>query len=144
MAAKWNSSSTFRQCEKGQTVTEFEVVMKAENSTQSNGVRKRGRPCLLTASLEKKFFRGIRNGLPLKHAAQFAGLSYDTVNRWRIRGDEEDAPDEFRHFCKALRHAQAVSMNRLVRSVQKAGRKDWRAAAWLLNQRHPNDLWLDD
>lgn len=113
--------------------------MKSKDTIQKKS-RKRGRPCLLSFGREKKLFRGIQNGLPLKHAAQLAGLSYDTVNRWKIRGEDEKSPVQFCNFCNALKRAQAVSMNRLVGSVRKAGRKDWRAAAWLLERRHSEEF----
>jgi hypothetical protein len=80
---------------------------------------------------------GIEDGLPLKEAAMLAGLSYDTLNRWRIRGESEDAPRRFRHFCKALQRSDAIAMRVLVSGIRKKGKDDWKAYAWLLERRHP-------
>ena len=82
----------------------------------------------------------IRKGMPLKQAAMLAGMSYETLNRWRIQGEAEDAPPEFRHFWQALRRAQAQAMERLLGRIQTASESDWKAAAWILERRHPDDF----
>ena len=69
-----------------------------------------------------------------------AGISYESLNRWRIAGEAEDARPAFRHFWQSLRQAQAVAMKRLLDRVQNASRADWKAAAWLLERRHPEDF----
>lgn len=102
--------------------------------------RGRGRPSLLTPEREVRLLRAIRRGMPLKQAAMLAGMSYETLNRWRIQGEAEDAPAEFRHFWQALRKAQAVAMERLVGRIQDAAGSDWKAAAWLLERRHPDEF----
>jgi hypothetical protein len=89
----------------------------------------------MTKHCEASLLRAIEDGLPLKHAAMLAGISYDTLNRWRKRGELENAPLRFRQFCKALRHSEAVAMKRLVNGVSAAGKTDWRAAAWILERR---------
>lgn len=101
---------------------------------------KGGRPCLLDKQRKTRLLSAIQKGMPLKHAAMLAGISYDTLNRWRMRGEEKGAPSRFRQFCKALRHSQAVAMLRLVSHIQAAGKQDWRAAAWMLERRHPEDF----
>lgn len=100
----------------------------------------RGRPCLLTKECEATLMKEIENGLPLKEAAEIAGVSYDSLNRWRIRGEDENAPSEFRHFCKALKRAKAVAMRGLVANIRDAGKSDWRAAAWMLERRHKEEF----
>lgn len=100
----------------------------------------RGRPCLLTTEREGILLKAIEDGLPLKQAAMLAGISYDTFNRWRIKGESESAPDEFRDFCKALRHSEAIAMQRLVGRIQSAGETDWKASAWMLEKRFPDEF----
>lgn len=95
---------------------------------------------MLDKQRKTRLLAAIQKGMPLKHAAMLAGISYDTLNRWRVRGEEKGAPLRFRQFCKALRHSQAVAMLRLVSCVQEAGKQDWRAAAWMLERRHPEDF----
>lgn len=101
---------------------------------------KGGRPCLLDKQRKNRLLAAIQKGMPLKHAAMLAGISYDTLNRWRMRGEEKGAPLRFRQFCKALRRSQAVAMLRLVSRIQAAGKQDWRAAAWMLERRHTEDF----
>lgn len=100
----------------------------------------RGRPSLLTEDLQAMLLSGIEEGLPLKQAAMLAGICYETLNRWRKKGESESAPPEFRHFCQALQRSEAVAMQRLVSQVSKAGNTDWRAAAWILERRHPDEF----
>lgn len=95
---------------------------------------------MLNKQRETRLLAAIQKGMPLKHAAMLAGISYDTLNRWRVRGEEKSAPLRFRQFCKALRRSQAVAMLRLVSHIQAAGKQDWRAAAWMLERRHPEDF----
>lgn len=102
--------------------------------------KSRGRPCLLSKECEAKLLGAIETGMPLKYAAQYAGICYETMNRWRIRGELENAPPEFRHFCQAVRQSQAIAMHKLVSRINKASDTDWRAAAWMLERRHPEEF----
>jgi hypothetical protein len=101
---------------------------------------KPGSPCLLTKRCEAVLLKAIEDGMPLKHAAMIAGISYDTLNRWRNKGESEFAPIEFRDFCKALRRAEAVAMQRLLSLISNAGQTDWKAAAWTLERRFPDEF----
>lgn len=96
--------------------------------------RKRGRPCSLTPEVQSVLLKAVERGLPLKESASLAGVSYDTLNRWRNSGEAEDAPPVFRNFYNALYQAQAVAVDTLVSQIQSAARKDWKAAAWLLER----------
>ncbi|GAA5140875.1 hypothetical protein GCM10023213_24150 [Prosthecobacter algae] len=78
--------------------------------------------------------------MPLKQAAAMAGMSYDTLNHWQKRGENESAPPEYRQFCQLLRRSQAVAMQVHVSSICEAAKRDWRAAAWMLERRHPEDF----
>jgi len=89
----------------------------------------------LTEQREAILLKAIEEGMPLKHAAMLAGISYDSLNRWRIRGESEYAPPEFRDFCNALQRSEAIAMQRLVGRIGDAGKSDWRAAAWILERR---------
>lgn len=101
--------------------------------------RKRGRPCGLSTEVQTVLLGAIERGLPLRDSALLAGISYDTLNRWRNSGEAEDAAPEFYNFCNALKRAQAVAVDTLVSQIQSAARKDWKAAAWLLERRHPEN-----
>lgn len=102
--------------------------------------RRKGRPTLLSEATAKVLFEAIERGLPYKQAAGLAGISYDTFNRWRIKGRTYEAPQEFCDFCDRLELAQAKAVDSLVETVRKAASKgDWKAAAWMLERRHPEE-----
>lgn len=79
--------------------------------------------------------------MPLKQAAAIAGMSYDTLNNWQNRGENESAPEQYRQFCQLLRRSQAVAMQVHLSVInQAAGRGDWRASAWVLERRFPKEF----
>lgn len=102
--------------------------------------KKPGRPTLLNPSRQATLLRAIEEGLPLKEAAEIAGISYDTLNHWTNRGQRESAPPEYRQFCQLLRRSQAVAMQVNVSAIREAAKRDWRAAAWILERRFPADF----
>lgn len=102
--------------------------------------KKPGRPTLLNPTRQAALLEAIEQGMPLKQAAAIAGMSYDTLNAWQKRGENESAPEEYRQFCQQLRHSQAVAMQVHVSSICDAAKRDWRAAAWMLERRFPEDF----
>ncbi len=103
--------------------------------------KKPGRPTVWTPERRAALLGAIEQGMPLKQAAAIAGVSYDTLNHWQNRGENESAPEEYRQFCQLLRRSQAVAMQVHLSVIhQAAGRGDWRASAWMLERRHPEDF----
>ena len=102
--------------------------------------KKPGRPTLLNPTRQATLLNAIEEGLPLKEAAEIAGISYDTLNHWTKRGESESAPPEFRQFCQLLRRSQALAMQVNVSAIREAAKRDWRAAAWILERRFPADF----
>lgn len=102
--------------------------------------KKPGRPTLLNPTRQAALLEAIEQGMPLKHAAAVACMSYDTLNRWQKRGENESAPEEYRQFCQLLRRSQAVAMQVHLSSICDAAKRDWRAAAWMLERRYPEDF----
>lgn len=103
-------------------------------------VKKPGRPTLLNPTRQAALLKAIELGMPLKQAAAMADMSYDTLNHWQKRGENESAPPEYRQFCQLLRRSQAVAMQVHLSSICDASKRDWRAAAWILERRHPEDF----
>ena len=104
--------------------------------------QQRGRPCGLTPQKERLLLNAISRGLPYKHAAALAGISYMTFNRWKKSGSKDNAPQEFRDFCDRLETAEAKAADTLLQVISKAARtRDWKAAAWILERRYP-DEWV--
>ena len=105
-----------------------------------NPAKKPGRPTLLNPTRQAALLEAIEQGMPLKQAAAVAGMSYDTLNHWQKRGENESAPPEYCQFYQQLRQSQAVAMQVHVSSICDAAKRDWRAAAWMLERRFPEDF----
>lgn len=101
-----------------------------------------GRPTKLTPELIAHLTEAIRAGMPLKLAAVYAGISYDTLNEWRHHRFPKSAPVELRNlFSDALKRAEADLMYELLVSIKLHAETDapgdWRAAARILERRYP-------
>jgi hypothetical protein len=67
----------------------------------------------------------------LKAACKLAGLGFSTFNGWR----EEDS-----FFAQKIEFAEAQAIERNLALIQRAALKDWKAAAWILERRHPGNV----
>jgi hypothetical protein len=70
-------------------------------------------------------------------ASAAAGIHYQTVRTWLKRGKSEES-GIYADFFVAFTRAKAIAEKRLVKTVLTAGPEDWKAAAWLLERRHPD------
>ena len=87
-----------------------------------------GRPTKRTPERENLLLLAIAKGLPLKAACKLAGLGFTTFDDWR----EEDS-----FFAQKIEFAEAQAIERNLALIQRAALKDWKAAAWILERRHP-------
>lgn len=98
-----------------------------------------GRPTKFTEQTVNRILEAIRNGLSYRHAVQAAGISYDTFLRWMEKG-ENARSGKFREFFDQVKKAEAEGAERNMKLIQEAAEtKDWKAAAWILERRHPDD-----
>jgi len=102
-----------------------------------------GRPTSFTAAKAGRIIKAIRRGLPYKLAAAAGSVSYNTFIRWRNDGSNPDAPRHLREFCHQIRIAEADAAQRFLSLIESAAKKNWQAAAWMLEKRHP-DLFGKD
>jgi hypothetical protein len=93
-----------------------------------------GRPTKLTAEVRKKILATIEAGSTLKDAAAYAGICDETLRIWR-----RDNPDFAAEFYRAEGVA-AVAYTLAVKRASDNG--DWRAAAWWLERRCPEEWSL--
>lgn len=105
--------------------------------------REGGRPSKLTAGCQQKLVEAIEIGLPLKSAASLAGICYETLNRWKKRGEDPNGAPEYRQFCHALEQANAAAMQHHLQNIAAKGKEDWRASAWILERRFNTDFGKD-
>jgi len=87
------------------------------------------RPTKRTPERENLLLLAIARGLPLKAGCKLAGLGFTTFNGWR----EEDPL-----FAQKIEFAEAQAIERNLALIQRAALKDWKAAAWILERRHPD------
>lgn len=96
------------------------------------------RPTKLTPELQEKICKLIAaTGCTVEGAAAAVDVAASTVYEWRSRGLIE-RKGRFAEFAEALMRARAKSEAALVASIATAGKTDWRAAAWILERRFPD------
>lgn len=103
-----------------------------------------GRPSKLTPERRKRLLDAIRAGAPKTHAAAAAGIDRETLRRWERRAEEPNAPAEYVAFAADLHACEAEAFVTLTATVRQAARTDWRAAAWLLERRAPDEYGRRD
>jgi transposase len=84
---------------------------------------------------KKEILAILAQGCSRSRAAQYVGCSPSTIRRAALREPQ---------FAAALTRAEAQSELTCLTNVRKAGKKEqyWRAAAWVLERRHPEDYAL--
>jgi ribosomal protein L32E len=85
----------------------------------------------------------IRLGVPLKYASGLCALNHATVLEWIARGVEDvQAGKTSVHvdFATLVAQARGEFVAQNVRNVSDAGSSDWRASAFLLERRAPDEF----
>lgn len=124
--------------------TEDQTPPPADAAPQPGGAgatpprRRPGRPSKLTPKSVETLLEGIKNGLSYRLACIRAGIDYSTLRRWVEKG-EQQGTGEYREFQERLAGAEADGAFALVLRIKAAAPKDWRAAAFLLEARHPDE-----
>ena len=81
--------------------------------------------------------RGLRDGNSRTVSCLRAGITIRTLQRWIQRA--EDGEQKYVEIRDQVEQAEALSAQNAVELILKAGHKDWRAAAWFLERRFPDD-----
>lgn len=102
---------------------------------------KGGRSSKLTPEIEKTILETIRMGATFAAAADRAGISPDTIQEWRQRGEgthpKRGPTADLVRFALAVKKAMGDAEVLHVGRITKASEKDWTASAWILERRHP-------
>lgn len=110
-----------------------------------------GRPSVFTPQNVKKVTDALRLGATYRMAAQYGGVSYDSLNDWMNKGKKaakyadngQDIPqdlDGYYQFYQELQKAEAEAVLGWLAKIEKeANEGNWQAAAWKLERRYPKD-----
>lgn len=99
-----------------------------------------GPPSKLTEKTAKAIFDAIKSGVSFNAACTAAGIAGLTATRWVERGNKDLAEKRYTQyvaFVEMLKTAAAIGHKELAQSVASAD--DWRAQAFILERRYPND-----
>ena len=107
------------------------------------------RPTKLTPEVEERLVHAISVGATYKDACACAGISYQTFLNWKKRAqrvmeqmeergtEPEEITDQFVEFFDHIKKAQGEAAMGWLTTINKAARRDWKAAAWMLERRYP-------
>ena len=113
------------------------------------------KPTRLIGASEKtlnRLFYAIRAGTTFKIACEYAGISVSAFHGWRNIGSQEEKPEDIsdKYYKECIKFKQKIDkcvadnvINSLVH-IQDASEKQWQAAAWLLERRHPTEYGRKD
>ena len=105
--------------------------------------KKGGRPSKLTPEVQETICIAIRAGNTFEAAAAYGGISpasfYSYMDRGRQSYEKGKRRTKFTEFLEAVTRAKSVAEVALVAKIAKAGEKDWRANAFILERRNPTD-----
>jgi hypothetical protein len=106
------------------------------------------RPTKLNSRVIIKISENILTGATYRAAAVAAGIAYDTFNEWRKAAltAQKKTPSkrsEFEEllveFSDAVDRANAELEIGLMKTIKTRGKRDWKALAWILQNRFPAD-----
>lgn len=109
-----------------------------------------GRRTKFTPQVRKKILEGAKAGMWRKDAAAYAGVSREALHDWLEIADKQEmaglseTDSAFIHFSHDLAIAEAQHKFGLVGRITAASIKDWKAAAWLLERKHPDEYGRKD
>jgi transposase len=98
-----------------------------------------GRPPKLTHEMIEKIADLIVIGKPISVAANLAGISESTIYRWLAMGKKKGANKIYRDLVERVYEACEFSEFEALQVLRQATLEgsNWRAAAWILERRHP-------
>ena len=113
----------------------------ATAEVQPSKRRRPGQPLKLTPAVQETICNAIRMGNYLVTATRAAGVSIDSLQRWRRYGEEGRQP--FANFLAAVQRAETDCETRLVQIMYDAAPSDYRAARDMLTRRFP-ERWAQN
>ena len=125
----------------------------ANGEPPPKAARGNGRPTKLTPETHTIIISAIRAGAYYEDAANMAGVSYDTLNNWKLRGAAEaerranskvregtavwKSEQPFFEFFEACKKAEGNAVVGWLNKIDQASDEHWQAAAWKAERRYP-------
>lgn len=111
-----------------------EVAPKARRKTR----KPPGRDVTLTPEIADLICKARARGVSWADAAHFAEVHPATLSQWRQKAEAGKQP--YADLLAKADQADARAIVQLAEHVQRGAAKDWRAAAWLLERRRPEQF----
>jgi hypothetical protein len=92
---------------------------------------KMGRPSKYTPATVERILSAIRSGATRQIAASCGGINEDTLYVWLKTYPE---------FSEQIQMVEAETAEKFLKSVQSAAKKNWKAAAWWLERKLPEQF----
>lgn len=106
-------------------------------------------PSKLTDEVIEAVCKGLELGLSRSKATVFAGVSYSNFKQWFDAGGRPDnfpfkPHPRYAKFRAAVLKAEANLVKKRIKIIEKIGdeKQDWKASAWLLERRFPEEFSL--
>jgi len=93
----------------------------------------------LTPERQGAIVKLIREGNYIYRACQAVGISQQTYEQWVKRGEQGDG-EIYIAFLEAIKKAESEFIAENVAIIQTAAKKNWFAAAWLLERKYPAEF----
>ena len=84
----------------------------------------------------------IGQGLPNKKACEACGIDESTFYRWLREGEKESKANLKNQLNQSIKKASANFELTHLTNIKKFSNEDWKASAWLLERRNPNEYSL--
>jgi hypothetical protein len=98
----------------------------------------------LTPEIKDKIGTNITLGMPLKFAAQAAGITEATFYNWMEKGETEKSGKHV-EFFEYIKECQSKAVQLHLKLITKAAKEgSWQASAWILERRHPEEFGRRD
>lgn len=73
----------------------------------------------------------LAGGMGRVDSCALAGISYETFTVWMEKKPE---------FSESIKKAEMICKQRNIARIQNASKKNWQAAAWWLERKHPEEF----
>jgi len=98
-----------------------------------------GRPLVLTPVVAESIFRSLLAGSSERDACFIAGISSNRITGWRMRAKKK-GDEPFKTFIDGVNVFNAYGKKCLMKIIRGHSSDDWKAAAWLLERRFPDEF----